>query len=527
MKQVRKYVAFGFIMLALSAFVPCTHAETIDSYGSEFVAISNNRPGEGCVITALFEPTEVTLSNGQQFVLHRGETLSVSEDQWTSPDGTRTRTLYISASEPVRVEHTTSFGEKFVRTLLPSLSCESARELHYTFAQKTVKASLFLIVPANQLSGFTLDGKVLKFKDSYAVTGNDEWVYEVIDLGTRKAGSTLTLVGPTDRYYAAVVGHTYDFLNECALEASVSIDTIHADPQFALHTGPMMANSYAVSQQQNTGQFGAMEESDEEGEEWENIENWKDEEKEPSYHRGVLYLQGAYAAMPLKMAGYNTSMGLGYGAAAGGMYEFQIKSFLMQTGAGFYWLDRRVNILDQPAPNRYDRAISGGIEVPLMFGQNFAPVYYLLGVKLGFDLMSMKKSACSPLAASPASSAPVSQEQISRVKPEILRESGLLYGLNFDPRISAEFGFNLGQERNEWVHSRLAFFADWGFYPSNLARIVLPDDTHPVSTTVGDPDDYATYQLTHFMYLHESYGSAGCFLHHFQVGLKFTLVLGN
>lgn len=507
--------------MALWAVVPAVQAETIDSYGTEYVAISNYHPGEHCVITALFEPTTVRLSNGQQFVLMRGERRTVTAEQWTMPDGTRTRTLYIRADEPIRVAHTTSYGENLVTTLLPSLSCEGAREQRYTFVQRTSKAVLFLIAPFNEQAGFMLDGKMLKGNNTYAVSGTDEWVYQVVDLGTRKAGSILTVTGPSDHFYAAVVGNSYDYLNECDLEASVSIDTIRSAPEFILREAPVMAIAAETSAQQNTGSFAAVEEEEEDDLD-------KDlEDMLNTSHRGVIYLQGAYAGMPLKMDGYTTKMGLGYGAAAGALYEFQKKSFLMQTGAGFYWHDRRVDILDQPAPNRYDRSLRGGIEIPVMFGQNFAPVYYLMGVKIGLDFMGKNISACSPNTTSPASSAIATPAQLGRVKPDIIQETPLLFGLDLDTRLSAEFGFNLGQERNSWVHSRLAVFADWGFYPMNMARVVLPDDTHPVSTVVGDPDDYATYQLTHFMNLHESYGSAGCFLNHFLVGLKFTLVLGE
>ena len=521
MKKTLKYIALGIVFMALWAVVPAVQAETIDSYGTEFVAISNYHPGENCVITALFEPTTVSLSNGQQFVLMRGEKHVVKQEEWTNTDGTRTRTLYIRADEPIRVEHTTSFGETLVTTLLPSLSCESAQEQRYIFAQKTAKASLFLIVPADQTAGFTLDGKVLKFDNAFAVSGNNRWAYEVIDLGTRKAGSTLVLKGPSDHYYAAVVGYSYDFLGDCELEASVSIDTLRSAPKYDLREGPMMAAASKSNTQQNTGSFAAVEDEDEEE------EDDLDKELEDmlnTSHRGVFYLQGAYAGMPLKMNGYTTRMGLGYGAAAGALYEFQKRSFLMQTGAGFYWLDRRVDILDQPAPNRYDRSILSGVEIPLMFGQNFTPVYYLMGVKIGVDILGKNKSVCSPADLDPASSATPASAQINRVRPDIIQETPLLVGFNLDPRLSAEFGFNLGQERHNWVHSRLAVFADWGFYPLYLLTNAQDEGTGAVSTVVGDPNDYASYNLTHFFFLDENRGK---FISHFQVGLKFTLVLGE
>ena len=511
--------------MALWAVVPAVQAETIDSYGTEYVAISNYHPGEHCVITALFEPTTVRLSNGQQFVMMRGERHTVSADEWTMPDGARTRTLYIRADEPIRVEHTTSYGENLVTTLLPSLSCEGARELRYTFVQRTSKAVLFLIAPAAE-AGFMLDGKILKGNNTYAVSGNDEWTYQVIDLGTRKAGSMLVVTGPSEHFYAAVVGNSYDYLNECDLEASVSIDTIHSAPKFILHEeAPMTAiASAAMASRQGTGNVEEVQEVQEVltsqaqtiGEAVQEEEEDYDKELEKmlnTSHRGVLYLQGAYAGMPLKMQGYTTKMGLGYGVAAGALYEFQKNSFLMQTGAGFYWLDRRVDILNQPAPNRYDRALLGGVEIPVLFGQNFAPVYYLFGVKIGLDVMGKNVSVCDPV-----------NESVTLVKPEIRRETPLLFGLDLDTRLSAEFGFNLGQERNSWVHSRLAIFADYGFYPLYLTSVVLPGWPIPVSTVVGDPDDYATYQLTHFNYLDETCGK---FISHFQVGLKFTLVLGK
>lgn len=525
MKKTLKYIALG-ICLALWTAVPAVQAETIDSYGTEYVAISNYHPGEQCVITALFEPTTVRLSNGQQFVLMRGERRTVKADEWTMPDGTRTRTLYIRADEPIRVAHTTSYGENLVTTLLPSLSCEGARELRYTFVQRTSKALLFLIAPYEAQNGFIVDGKVLKNTNTYSVAGNDDWVYQVVDLGTRKAGSILSVTGPSDHFYAAVVGNSYDYLNECELEASVSIDTIRSNPEFILQESPMMAVAGATASQGNTGSFAALEndndnDNDNEGEE----DPDKDlEEMLNTSHRGVLYLQGAYAGMPFKMEGYTTKIGLGYGAAAGALYEFQKKSFLMQTGAGFYWLDRRVDILNQPAPNRYDRDLRGGVEIPLMFGQNFRAVYYLMGVKIGLDVMFKDISACKPLESSPTSSAVLTPEQIGRIRPEIVRESALWYGLNLDTRLSAEFGFNLGQERNSWVHSRLAIFADYGFYPMYLTNVPLPGLPIPVSTKVGDPDDYASYHLTHFNYLDETCGN---FISHFQVGLKFTLVLGE
>ena len=516
MKKTLRYVSFCLICLVLWAGATRVQAETIDSYGTEFVAISNYRPGEQVMITALFEHTTVSLSNGQQFLLLRGEKHVITQEEWTNPDGTRTRSLYIRADEPIRVEHTTSFGEAYVTTLLPSLSCESAQEQRYTFAQKTAKASLFLIVPADKTAGFTLDGKVLRFDNAYAVSGNSRWTYQVIDLGTRKAGSTLVLKAPCDHYYAAVVGYTYDYLNDCDLEASVSIDTLRSAPKYILHEAPTTVVASQTTAEQNTGAFAAVEEDDDLDKELEDMLN--------TSHRGVFYLQGAYAGMPIKMNSSQTKMGLGYGAAAGALYEFQKRSFLMQTGAGFSWLDRRVDILDQPAPNRYDRSILGGVEIPLMFGQNFTPVYYLMGVKIGLDFLGKNKCVCSPADLNPASSATPASAQINRVRPDIIQETPLLIGFNFDPRLSAEFGFNLGQERHSWVHSRLAVFADWGFYPMYLQTQPDPENPHPASTVVGDPDDYASYEMTHFFFLDENRGK---FVSHFQVGLKFTLVLGE
>nr|MBR6146131.1 hypothetical protein [Paludibacteraceae bacterium] len=506
MKKTFRYITV-IVCIALWAVVPSVQAETIDSYGTEYVAISNYHPGEHCVITALFEPTTVRLSNGQQFVLMRGERRTVTAEQWTMPDGTRTRTLYIRADEPIRVAHTTSYGENLVTTLLPSLSCEGAREQRYTFVQRTSKAVLFLIAPFNEQAGFMLDGKMLKGNNTYAVTGTDEWVYQVVDLGTRKAGSTLVITGPGEHFYAAVVGNSYDYLNECELEASVSIDTIRSNPEFILREEPMMAAATATSSQQNTGSMEALENGIKNEEE----DLDKDlEEMLNTSHRGVLYLQGAYAGMPLKMEGYSTKMGLGYGVAAGALYEFQKKSFLMQTGAGFYWLDRRMDILNQPAPNRYDRALSAGIEIPVLFGQNFQAVYYLLGLKLGFDILDKHTSACSP-----------NEAADNQLMPPIIQETGYDLRFSLDPRLSAEFGFNLGQERHSWVHSRLAIFADYGFNTNMWGSVPAGEG---VSTIVGEPADYQSYQLTHFYLLPQT---AGKILQHFQVGLKFTLVLGE
>ena len=524
MKKVLKYLALCLWMLSVEAAFSCAYAETINSYGNEYIAISNYKPGEHCVITALFEPTVVTFSNGKQITLLRGERYTADADQWTTPDGIRTRTLYIHASEPIHVRHTTSFGETFVTSDLPSLSCIASTEQTYTFPRKVSKASLFLLVPASKTAGFMLDGKVLKFRNSYVVEGNGDWLYEVIDLGTRKAGSTVTITAPTNLFHAAVVADTYTWLADCELEASLIIDTIHGTPVNNLHIDSTLlyadnmvsAMGETAQMTEGSGAYAAYEEEPQDTVVPERI----------VFHRASLYIQGSYAAMPLKMTGYNTSMGLGYGAGAGILYEFQRKSFMMQTGVGFYWLDRRIDIHDQPAPNRYDRSLAGGIEVPLMFGQNFKEFYYLLGIKTGLDLFWVYKTACSPLDVSPTSSAIPTSDQL-RIKPDIEREQRINKVLDFDTRLSAELGFNLGKQRQDWVHTRLAFFADWGFYPANLTRVVVPDDSHPVSTIVEDPDDYTTYQLTHFYYLHESYGSAGCFLHHFQVGLKLSLVIGK
>ena len=93
---------------------------------------------------------------------------------------------------------------------------------------------------------------------------------------------------------------------------------------------------------------------------------------------------------------------------------------------------------------------------------------------------------------------------------------------------SPEFGFNLGPERSDKVRSRLAFYADWGMYPLHLSLVGWPtEQPHPVSTKVGDPNDYATYELTHYNSLAETTTMPGKFNQHFQVGLKFTLVLGK
>ena len=509
MKQIRKNIILCLCWLTFSAVIPTVQAETIDSYGTEFVAISNYKAGEHCVITALFEPTHVTLSNGHELVLMRGERFRINADQWCTPDGTRTRSLYIKADEPIHVEHTTSFGEAYVTTVLPSLSCEAQTEQHYTFSQRMVKPLLFIITPADKLSGFVLDGKVLKMDNSYLVSGSSEWAYAVVDLGNRKAGSVLTLSAPTDRFHAAIVGQEYTYLSPCELEASVSIDTIHSVPQYVMQNGEL-TQSHTAAMDSLTNELDSIDDE---------LEAMA--EDSINHHRAAIYLQGAYAGMPLKMSDYSTSMGLGYGAAAGVMYEFQHRSFLMQTGAGFYWLDRRVNIADQPAPDRYDRALSAGIEVPILFGQNFKAVYYLLGVKLGFDILGKQTSACSPNKVSPASSQPVTDAPIMA---PVIREGQYNVIFDLDPRASAEFGFNLGQERSDIVQSRLAFFADWGFYPMNFARVPLPSDPVPVSTMVGNPADYSTYELTHFYSLPASHG---ILLQHFQVGLKFTLVLGK
>ena len=525
MKKVWKYLALCLWMLSVEAAVSHVYAGTINSYGNEYIAISNYKPGEHCVITALFEPTVVTFSNGQQVTLFRGERYTVAADRWTTPDGVRSRTLYIHANEPIHVRHTTSFGDTYVSADLPSLSCVTTTEQSYTFPKKVSKATLFLLVPADKTAGFMLDGKVLKFRNSYVVEGNEEWIYEVIDLGTRKAGSTMTITAPTNLFHAAVVADSYTWLAECELEASLIIDTIHGTPVNNLHIdSTLLYADHTAAAVGETAQLTDMSAA------------YAAYEEEPVdtavkprtiFHRASLYIQGSYAAMPLKMNGYNTSMGLGYGAGAGVLYEFQRKTFLMQTGLGFYWLDRRIDIHDQPAPNRYDRSLAGGLEVPLMFGQNFKEFYYLVGIKAGLDLFWVYKCACSPIDVSPASSAIPTPSQLARIQPDIMREQRINKVLDFDTRLSAELGFNLGKQRQDWVHTRLAFFADWGFYPANLSRVVVPDDSHPVSTIVEDPNDYTTYQLTHFYYLHESYGSAGCFLHHFQVGLKLSLVIGK
>ncbi len=497
---------FGFAVCTMVLMwnnVPCMRAETFDSYGNEFIAITNNKPSEGCLITALFESTTVTLSNGTQFVLHRGEKRWIAADTWTTDNGARSRTLYIRANEPIQVLHTTSVGETYVSTSLPSLTCEAQSEQRFVFVQRALKSNLFIITPSNQTTGFLIDGKVLRPESFYTVSGNSEWAYAVVDLGVRKAGSMLNVYAPTNEYHAAVVANSYEYLTPCELEASVSIDTLRSKPQYILHPDPTWMVSSEMADSQSTGAFEEEEEEEEE----------EESEEKTTFHRASLYLQGAYAALPLKMENYSTSNGLGYGAAAGVLYEFQHKSFLMQTGAGFYWLDRRVNILNQPAPERYDRDIRGGIEIPLLFGQNFRPVYYLLGMKLGFDILNRQITACRPNM--------VSQTQ---VMAPIVREGDYRVAFDFDPRICAEFGVNLGQERNDWVHSRLAIFADWGFYPTNLSRTLPTDEPNAVSTTVGDPEDYGTYHLTHFYALPQSCGQL---LQHFQIGLKFTLVLGE
>ena len=496
------------LMLGISA-----QGETLDSYGNEFVAVSNFHPGEGCMVIGLFAETNVTLSSGEQFVLHRGERHWISVEHWIDKDGIRTPSLYIYADEPIQVRHTTSFGETYVSALLPALTCETLNEQHFTFPQKISKPKLLLITPANQIFGFTLDGKVLKMNDSYAVSGNEDWAYTVIDLGTRKAGSTLTISAPHNHYLAAVIGNTYEYLAPCELEARVTIDTI-----FGAKVNELVVdkNQYAEGSEYSydfeTSEYDKYLEAYEDS-----LKNVQPRDSD-SHHRAALYLQGAYAAMPLKMPGYSTSIGLGYGAAAGVLYEYQHKHFLMQAGAGFYWLDHGTNILNQPAPHRKDRTLFGGVEVPLLFGQNFQSVYYLLGVKMCVNVMMVEKSSCEPCQPSPHQiMAPIEREQ-------------KLFGtqcLMLDPRASIEFGFNLGQERHDWVHSRLAFFADWGFYAENLSRAIVYDEPGPVSTVVGEETDYATYELTHFLNLSESNGSAGCFLHHLQAGLKFTLLLGK
>ena len=512
MKQVWKYIAFALCLLAMPAVAPTMEAETLDSYGNEFVALSQFRPGEGCMLIGLFEETHVTLGNGEQFVLLRGERRWLSVDHWVTKDGYRTSSLFIHADEPIQVRHTASFGETYVSTLLPALTCESPKEQHFTFAQKTSKAKLYLLTPANQVAGFMLDGKVLKMDDSYAVEGKSDWVCNIIDLGTRKAGSTLTLSAPHNRALAAIVGNTYEYLSACELEASVTIDTIlgvrHDELVLDQSSKEGEEEPLVAAEEYDPSSTGELAEYDEP----------KTQTKDSlSHHRAAIYLQGAFAGMPVQLTGYNTKIGLGYGAALGAMYEFQHKSFLMQTGAGFYWLDRRVDILDQPAPNRYDRSVAGGVEIPLLFGQNFKAVYYLLGVKMGVNVMMIDRSGCDPIPTS-----------THRVNSPILREKQMLIPncFMFDPRVSAEFGFNLGQEPKGIVRSRLAFFADWGLYPEQLTYKLVPDETPAVSTEVGDPADYATYKLTHFLSLDETY-APGNLLHHFQVGLKFTLVLGK
>ena len=103
----------------------------------------------------------------------------------------------------------------------------------------------------------------------------------------------------------------------------------------------------------------------------------------------------------------------------------------------------------------------------------------------------------------------------------IIQETGYDLRFSLDPRLSAEFGFNLGQERHSWVHSRLAIFADYGFNTNMWGSVPAGEG---VSTIVGEPADYQSYQLTHFYLLPQT---AGKILPHFQVGLKFTLVLGE
>lgn len=500
MKQVWKYSTFTLLILALQATIPCLKAETINSYGNEYIAITNYRPGEHCIITALFEPTTVTLSNGQQFTLHRGEKHLIPAEQWMKPDGTRSRTLYIHASEPVHVLHTTSFGDTYVTTELPSLSCETPQKQHYTFTQKNIRPSLFLITPANQTQGFEIDGKVLKMDDSNPVSGNDDWTYTVVDLGTRKANSTITVSGPTNRFHAAIVGNNYEYLADCALEASVTIDTIYGARISNIHTDENANELYTAhmySYDEYTDDYDSLYLSDYD----------KNEEDKPSHNRVTLYLQGAYAALPILLP--ESRIGLGYGATAGVLYEYQYHSFLMQMGAGFYWLDMRNDIMDQPVKNRHDRTIFGGIEIPLLFGQNFDIMYYLLGVKMGFNLISKTQMICEP-----------NNPTINRIMPQVLRESNAS-NILLDPRAHVEFGFNLGHERNTWVKSRLGLFADYGFYPEHTTSI----GEVPPSTEVGDPLDYATYNMTHIL---DIAGNKGQYLiHHIQVGLKFSLVLGN
>ena len=518
LQVVRKGAAVGLCAMGLVLFATEARSETIESYGTDYVAVSNSKAYEQCEITALFEGTIVQLSNGEEYELHRGERLRIDADGWKTADGHNARALYIKANEPIRVVHTTSFGETRVSTTLPSLSCESPAEQRYVFGQKTVKPSLVMIVPADKTEGFQLDGKVLRLENVYAVPGNEAWVYAVVDLGTRKAGSVLRLSATHSAYLSAVVGAEYEYLGQCDLEAMVSIDTLRSAPEYVLHEDPMLLASAAMASRQGTGNVEEVEEAEEVQETEESAKPEKKEKaKSDASHRCAIYLQGGYEGMPLKMYKYQTSMGLGYGAAAGVLYELQKKTFLMQTGAGFYWLDRRVNILNQPTPNRYDRSQLGGVEVPLLFGQNFKAVYYLMGMKIGFDVMGKDISVCDPV-----------NESVTMVKPEIRRETELKYDLDLDTRLSAEFGFNLGPERSDKVRSRLAFYADWGMYPLHLSLVGWPtEQPHPVSTKVGDPNDYATYELTHYNSLAETTTMPGKFNQHFQVGLKFTLVLGK
>ncbi|MBR1630346.1 MAG: outer membrane beta-barrel protein [Paludibacteraceae bacterium] len=107
----------------------------------------------------------------------------------------------------------------------------------------------------------------------------------------------------------------------------------------------------------------------------------------------------------------STSLGLGYGASAGVMYEFQKHHFIINLGVGFQWQDAGTKLDDiaSDVPNqrddqndmytlryrfkdRTDRSRSGSLQVPLMLGAQFGGFYFLAGAKANLQLMSSSKT---------------------------------------------------------------------------------------------------------------------------------------
>lgn len=506
MKHLFKY---AFLLLALIASTAAYAGGDLRSFGNEYIAVSGGKPGENCVITALFEPTVVTLGNGEQFTLHQGEQRLLSTDAQATA-------LFISANEPIHVTQTVAFGTSLVTSELPSLSCQTPTEASYTFPQKTVHPQLLLMMPADQTKGFQLDGKVLRLRDANAVTGKADWVYATIDLGTRKAGSTLRLSAPSENYLAAVIGPAYHYFATCDIEASVRIDTIYGSVSHH-YIRSTESTSDAERLPDETGGAASAE--------WGASADPSTLNPQPStidslsHHRASIYMQAAFAGMPVGLS--DTRVGLGYGTGAGVLYEFQHKSFMLQTGAGFFWFDHRNDITGLSVPERYDRTLFGGMELPITVGQNFDWFYYQAGFKMGFNIMGKTTSVCMPVNSLSGTT--------SLVMPPVTKETPMGHpGLVLDPRLSAELGVNLPVGRI--TRFRIAALFDWGFYPQYMAFYTGDSSesmpSAPLSPlTVGDPLDYATYDMAHILPRASSMGEK--FLSHFQVGLKVSLVIGS